>query len=614
MRKALWLLLSLALLSLGWVTLYAQTNNAGKTKPTPQATATATPKPKVSGPVSVSTLALQPLTRTLSLYGRVEMQIQSDLKVNNPFDPAQADLWVSFKSPTGKVHRVPAFWYQEFNTSTVRPVGKPDWRVRFTPDEAGKWQAQAEIGKLQSKTVTLTVQSSNAPGFIRINPQNPHYFAFDNGDLYVPIGLNISWATQQGSGVLRDYERWFDRLSANGGNVARVWMADWSFGLEWNDTPLGNYSNRLDRAWLLDQVFHMAEERHITIMLTLLHHGPFSTSVNPEWDQNPYNVALGGMLKSPGEFVTNSEAKELFKRRLRYIAARWGYSTSLFAWEWWNEVELTPISDKTLIPWSEEMAKTLAEYDPYDHLLTSSYANGRGHALWESPEIDFTQQHDYTGSDPIQEFDNVLLSIRRIAPDKPLLLAEHGLSTGGADSQSLETEIIHFHNGIWTAPFLGYAGSAMYWWWDSFVDPQGQWGQYKSLAQFLAGEDLTTLQPARASAKGLKALILRSDTSALIWLRSNSYNAAGVSELHNAEILKALKEKRTLTDWKFDPPVISNTSLKITGLQDGTYLAQWYDPQSGIWLSQEPLEINNGESNLAIPDFNKDIAVKITPR
>lgn len=56
---------------------------------------------------------------------------------------------------------------------------------------------------------------------MRIHPQNPRYFAFEDGSLYFPIGLNLGWAGQD---VLGDYTRWFDRLSANGGNVARIWI------------------------------------------------------------------------------------------------------------------------------------------------------------------------------------------------------------------------------------------------------------------------------------------------------------------------------------------------------------------------------------------------------
>ncbi len=164
----------------------------------------------------VKTLVLQPITKSATLYQRFEMQITTDLSVDNPFDPDQADLAVQFVAPSGKITRIPAFWYQDFNDSLLT-VGKPGWRVRFTPSEVGAWRAlaessKAESSKTKSKPLTFTVTTSASPGFVRVNSANSHYFAFDNGDLYVPIGLNIAWSSGAGKAVLLDYARWFDRL------------------------------------------------------------------------------------------------------------------------------------------------------------------------------------------------------------------------------------------------------------------------------------------------------------------------------------------------------------------------------------------------------------------
>ena len=185
-----------------------------------------------------------------------------------------------FTAPSGKTVLVPAFSYQDFDPDTLHMKGAPVWRVRFTPTEAGQWQAQAELAspKLFSQPLSFTVAPDpSARGFVRINKQNPRYMAFDDGSFYFPIGLNLGWASQPNLGVLNDYERWLDRLSQNGGNVGRVWMAAWAFGIEWNDTGLGDYSGRMKQAWLLDQVFKLAEQRGVYIMLTLLNHGAFST-------------------------------------------------------------------------------------------------------------------------------------------------------------------------------------------------------------------------------------------------------------------------------------------------------------------------------------------------
>ena len=84
-------------------------------------------------------------------------------------------------------------------------------------------------------------------------------------------------------------------------------MASWSFGIEWNDTGLGNYTPRLERAWQLDQVMRMAEERGIKVVLVLLNHGAFSETVNPQWYENPFNLQTAGYSPSPRNLPPTSK-------------------------------------------------------------------------------------------------------------------------------------------------------------------------------------------------------------------------------------------------------------------------------------------------------------------
>lgn len=559
-------------------------------------------------PVISETLVLTPLTTSAAQYGRVELALAIELTVDNPYDPAQIDLRVHFTAPDGQISTVPAFWLQDFDPSTLQPTGKPGWRVRFTPDQPGEWHAQAELfGQNQrSAQITFPVAPSDNPGFVRIHPTNPRYFAFDNGTPYIPIGLNLGWA---GENVLGDYTRWFDQLSANGGNVARIWMASWSFAIEWNDTGLGDYTNRMKQAWLLDQVFQLAEARGIYIMLTLLNHGAFSTSVNSEWADNPYNKANGGPLKAPIAFASDPTAKAFFKQRLRYIAARWGYSPNLFAWEWWNEVNWTGIGDDDLGPWIQEMTPVLQAFDPYDHLITNSLADGTATKLWALPELDFSQQHDYTGGDLNRTLSRDMTRISRVAPDKPLLMGELGYSAGAQEA----LDAMHLHTGLWAAPFLGYAGGSMYWWWDNFVDPQNQWPQYGALARFLAGEDLAASQVNKAvvTPEGAQALALQQPSRALLWLHSDAYTIPAVQGAYDKAVREALKTKKKLTNWQYTAPVLSDLTVTLTGLTDGTYTLHWYDPQQGQWLTETPVQVQNGTATFVAPAFDTDLAAKL---
>lgn len=552
------------------------------------------------------TLHARPAT-AIAQYARLELQLETTITVENPYDPAQIDLLVHFTAPDGQVLTVPAFWMQPYDLTTQQPVGEAGWRVRFTPSLAGTWQAQAELvgAQAMSEAIAFTVTPAAAPGFIRIHPDNPRYFAFDDGSFYFPNGLNIGWA---GEDVLGDYERWLDSLSAHDGNLIRVWMASWSFGIEWADTGLGNYGARLKQAWLLDQIFAMAEERGIYIMLCLLNHGAFSTSVNSEWGQNPYNDDLGGPLKTPAEFVTNEVAKALFKQRLRYIAARWGYSTHLFAWEWWNEVNWTGIGDDTLIPWITEMTPVLQQYDPYDHLITNSNANGAFTQVWAMPEIDFSQQHDYTGGDLLRTLARDLGRITKTAPDKPLLIGELGYSAGA----QVALDAMHLHTGLWGAPFLGYAGGSMYWWWDTFIAPQEQWHQYGALARFFAGEDLALLTPGKAQVAGeAQAFTLQGAERAFVWVQSAGYTVPAAQAAYDKALFDALKSKTKLTSWNYEPPMLSGITIAVTGLADGNYQLQWYAPTTGEWLETTTVTVSSGTVTITAPDFATDLALKL---
>ncbi|MCB0112541.1 MAG: DUF5060 domain-containing protein [Caldilineaceae bacterium] len=543
-------------------------------------------------------------------FHAVEFDVRSDANVDNTFDPAQMDLQVAYTAPSGAQMSVPAFWYQAYDASTLQPQGEPRWKARFTPTESGEWRAQViRDGDPVGEALAFTVDESDHLGFVRIDSRNPRYFAFDSGAPYFPIGLNIGWSNGD---VLADYERWFDRLSENGGNVARVWMASWSFGIEWNDTGLGNYTNRMKQAWLLDQVFAMAEARGITIMLTLINHGAFSTSVNPEWEQNPYNAALGGPCAVPYEFVTNEAAKEMFKRRLRYIAARWGYSTNLLAWEWWNEVNWVGLVDRDLGPWTEEMTAYIQQFDPYDHLVTTSYADGTRTGIWEIGALDFAQQHDYTGLNPLDTFPLSYERIARTAGNKPIVFGELGFSSGD-DENLAGLESIQLHNGLWAAPFTGYASTAMHWWWDNFVDPQDQWRHYKGISTFLQGEDLALLRPRSGSASpgDVDVLVLGDDDHQLLWVRNRAYDVPAANDAYNAAILQAIRSNTTMTSWTYEPDPLTDVQITLTDLPAGEYQVKWFDPQAAEWLSEETVTAADGMVTLMMPTISKDMAAKL---
>ncbi len=566
-------------------------------------------------PSSEYSLAIvAPKDKVVERYGLLELDLQTNLQADNPYDPNQIELKVGFIAPSGRKLEVGAFWYQDYDPQTRQPQGRPGWKVRFTPDESGDWIAAAfapSVG-LRSNPISFKVTASKRPGFVRINPTNSRYLALDNGSFFFPVGVNMGW-WEDGHDPVAQYGQWLDEFTQNGGNTIRVWMASWSFGIEWKDTGLGDYDQRQYEAWLLDQLFRLADEHGVKVILVLINHGPFSIRANPEWEDNPYNAALGGPLSSPEQFVSDPQAKAYFERRLSYIVDRWGYSPDLLAWEWWNEVNLTPITDDKLIPWLKEMTAYLRQRDVNQHLTTNSFAMRSESAIWKLPELDIAQEHEY--SSQINVLDHDLASrvaqdyqaFAKSMPAKPILLGEFGYSARNY-GDDIEPTGIHLHNGLWATTFSGYAGTGMYWWWDNYLDANNLWYHFKGLSQFISGEDLTKYRPfsplqisgpvgnpGKVDGLGLNG------KNTLIWIRSDGYTVqasmdAGTGKANSSAYI---------------PPLVEGLQLTLNKVTNGEYTVSWYDPQTATWLSNFTVSARNHSLVIPIPAFRDDLAAKI---
>ena len=571
--------------------------------------------PREVAPGRAGPLAIVPLlSDEVGRYNLLELEIQTDIEVANPFDPEELDIRVEFTSPSGGQVEVGAFWYRAYEPPGVLGQGPPAWKARFTPTELGAWTAVARIPArgLESDPVRFRVIPSENPGFVRVHQEDPRYLALDDGSFFFPIGQNMAWWTGAGD-ALTDYAKWIGPFAANGGNTIRVWMAEWSFGLEWNDTGLGDYSNRLGKAWLLDQIFRLAEERDIYVVLVLMNCADFNNWQTNGWNGNPYNAMRGGPLENPQEFATDPEARAYTQRRLNYIVNRWGYSPNLLAWEWWNEVNLTPISDEALLPWIQEMTAYLRERDVNRHLTTNSYAIRDLSPIWQLPELDIIQKHEY--ADQVDTMDRDLAEraapdlrlLAESAPAKPILLGEFGY--GGEDrGDPVDKTGIHLHNGIWSTTFAGYAGSGMYWFWDIYLEPYRLWYHFRGLERFLADEDLTEYQPfsplkitgGQEDGPGAVGLGLRGE-NLLVWLRSDAYTVQASLDA---------QQRGKATPLAYIPPLVRGLTLTLEDME-GDYVVRWYDPRGGRWLEELTVTAQRGALSIPIPEFRRDLAAKI---
>ena len=64
--------------------------------------------------------------------------------------------------------------------------------------------------------------------WIRVSRKNPHYFEHENGDTFLPVGVNLCFQRflQTDEECLAAYRRQIVAFAQNGGNFIRVWMGD----------------------------------------------------------------------------------------------------------------------------------------------------------------------------------------------------------------------------------------------------------------------------------------------------------------------------------------------------------------------------------------------------
>lgn len=369
------------------------------------------------------------------------------------------------------------------------------WKVRFAPDTPGRWHdriwARDRSGTVHLPEAAFTVTPSETPGFVRRSHSNPRAFAFGNGRPFFAVGENMGWAGRRGT---FDYDDWLAALGKAGGNWTCIWMCPWNCGLEWSPQTgkpstdgyhgLGVYN--LAHAWELDAILDTAARSHVYVMLCLGTYSEFSTGGffhEGQWSENPYNAANGGPCAAPADFWTNSAARTLYRRRLRYICARYGWRAGIQAWELWNET-------RAPAGWVSEMARALkgsggsVALDPYGHLLTTTYGDD---AVWKLPQIDFTQTHRYGDSGDIADHAPVVARDAQefMAYSKPHLMGEFGIDWRASDIKyDPDGKGINLHNGLWAAAVSGDAGGAMLWWWDNYVHPKNLYPQFTALRRF----------------------------------------------------------------------------------------------------------------------------------
>jgi endo-1,4-beta-mannosidase len=323
----------------------------------------------------------------------------------------------------------------------------------------------------------------SAAGYVKVGPNRQH-FQLSTGKDYVPVGENLAWVDAAGVQSFKEYLR---NISAAGGNYVRLWLTD-----SWDDlfleTGLGNYS--LANAHHLDDVLAAAEAHGVRVLLCIESFNLFCSKKDApcNWDQSVYNVANGGVVSGAGAFFTDARAMAYFQQRLGYIVARWAHSPSVFAWEFFNEVDITDgYSPSTQAAWVNAMATFLHAADPYGHPVSTSFCCHEVPEVYGLKAVDFAMVHSYGRANRNDMADNAQAAARfqSAAYAKPMLVAETGEFDQAASGEADPTGV-GLHNALWAPLFARGAGTAMVWWWDTWVRDYSLYSHFRAVADFVS--------------------------------------------------------------------------------------------------------------------------------
>jgi hypothetical protein len=398
---------------------------------------------------------------TIPLFGLFETQFSVPFSAANPYDSTQVEANARFVSPGGVPVSVPAFWMQPYQQTCTQdcaveilsPSGSPGWRVRFTPNEIGTWNYTIEARSSSagvSQVVaqgSFTVVPSEQDGFVRVG-KNRRYFGYDSGKPYFPIGSNLGWSWSGARGTL-GYQTWLKKLHEVGANYGRLYVdVPWFIGLDWRG-PVGDYTKAQEDAWRLDAILQTAEEQGIALQIVLVWHQGFTNyaglPVNPpttpgrprtdlDWASNPYNLLLGGPFNNPASFFASDQGRNLFKRRLRYTVARWGYSPAIFSWEVIDQFDrIATVTPDVFTDWLRASVSYLREIDPYAHMITAGLRDTTKQNLLDPVVLDFKQARFYQRRPIETPIDQVVGTLNTLAPmlamtDRPVLMTEFSLN------------------------------------------------------------------------------------------------------------------------------------------------------------------------------------------
>jgi hypothetical protein len=245
-----------------------------------------------------------------------------------------------------------------------------------------------------------------------------------------------------------------------------------------NSTPayfgtfaIGRYNDA--NAWIVDQIVAQALQDGIALQFS-------AWNTNVDFGDSCY--ALTGIEEACRPYYGGKIDQDLVERRLYYDQARWGYSTSVLAWEYVNEYPTVHLTSfwtgatvnvngvPTYVPgvtaWLEGSYNDQDSPNSNAHLITTSCTKSLpGDPICVGPEE--VEYHIYSASGIEGAYDLISQGTWKCIAGEPCLRSEYGVAGNAIpDPNNWVT-----HKGLWGALAANYSGTWFWWTEQSLNNP-----------------------------------------------------------------------------------------------------------------------------------------------
>jgi len=529
------------------------------------------------------------------------------------------------------------------------------WMIRFTPNEPGLWSFKLNRKENNeplayqypdNEYLQFVCTDSDLPGFVKL--RDSKYLERSNGDGFIPVGNSLPWFERtpwRGTCEFGTNQMFniMDLMSENNINFFRfevnffegLSIIGYDFTLQKN---FCRYFNQ-KAGWQLDNIMDYAQEKNMFILFALFAHGQLGNDgvisqyhaadgnvydfdfydsnnnfidgyAHGAWSLfHPYNdyLSINNVpippdaklnLKSPYEFYSSDLAREQQKNVIRYIIARWGYSTNLFGYELMDEADRIDVKNRNdkhpnyipppaelnpnIIDWHTDIVSFIRTYDSQKHLITTAYADMNHPTTGAVYELmDFTQIHDYTNYlvapwNYVQETYWTYIHEYHQRFQKPTFLGEHNYILY-SDINDLDPNLYNLKDNMWATLHNGSLGPSSYWTQFNILQQQAT-GVYFGIGNYVNSLNQLSKshKPYYKDEVGYRSYYLHHYTNNELfgWIQDKKMTYRYLLTYHPQYLLN-----QSVSD---KPEIDENPlSMEFVVNKNGTYLVKWFDTSSG---------------------------------